>query len=192
MKTKFLVLAACILAAQAVNAQLAVGIKGGVNMTKVDGRSFADEFRYGYHLGGFVTVNLGSRFGVQPEVLFNQYQTRTGTDFSNTYPNGNNLQNVKLNYLTIPIMLNYRLANVLSLQAGPQFGVLISQDKNLLQNGQEAFKSGEFSMAGGLQFNLSKLRLSGRYIVGLNNIGDVGSTEKWKNQNIQLSAGFAF
>jgi hypothetical protein len=194
MKTKFFVLSACIFFAQAAFAQFTVGIKGGTNITKVEGKAFRDEFRYGYHLGGFADIGLGGRLGIQPEVLFNQYQTRADSSFKNVYQNATNFSNykdVKLNYLTIPILLNYKLGNILSLQAGPQFGILISQDKNLLENGKEAFKSGDFSLTGGAQINISKLRLTGRYFVGLNNISDVGDQNKWNNQGYQLSLGIA-
>jgi hypothetical protein len=145
-------------------------------------------------LGGFAEIGLGGRLGIQPEVLFNQYQTRADSSFKNVYQNATNFSNykdVKLNYLTIPILLNYKLGNILSLQAGPQFGILISQDKNLLENGKEAFKSGDFSLTGGAQINISKLRLTGRYFVGLNNISDVGDQNKWNNQGYQLSLGIA-
>jgi hypothetical protein len=97
---------------------------------------------------------------------------------------------VKLSYLTIPLLLNFKPTKVVSLQAGPQYGILMSQDKNLLQNGQSAFKSGEFSLVGGVQLNLATLRLSGRYFVGLNNVSDISNQENWKNQGFQLSVGF--
>jgi hypothetical protein len=194
MKAKFYVLVAGILLAQAAFAQFTVGIKGGTNITKVEGKAFRDEFKYGYHLGGFAEIGLGGRLGIQPEVLFNQYQTRVDSSFKNVYQNASDFSNykdVKLNYLTIPILLNYKLGNILSLQAGPQFGILISQDKNLLENGKEAFKSGDFSLTGGAQINISKLRLTGRYFVGLNNISDVSDQNKWNNQGYQLSLGLA-
>lgn len=194
MKAKFYVLVAGILLAQAAFAQFTVGIKGGTNITKVEGKAFRDEFKYGYHLGGFAEIGLGGRLGIQPEVLFNQYQTRVDSSFKNVYQNAtdfSNYKDVKLNYLTIPILLNYKLGNILSLQAGPQFGILISQDKNLLENGKEAFKSGDFSLTGGAQINISKLRLTGRYFVGLNNISDVNDQNKWNNQGYQLSLGIA-
>ncbi|HEX2533590.1 MAG TPA: outer membrane beta-barrel protein, partial [Chitinophagaceae bacterium] len=105
------------------------------------------------------------------------------------------LRKVKLSYLSIPLMLNYKLiGNFLTLQAGPQFGILINQDKNLIQNGREAFRKGEFSMAGGAQLKISKLRLTGRYVVGLNDIKDIediGDQRKWKSEAIQLSIGLA-
>jgi hypothetical protein len=194
MKARLSVLLACVLFAQAALAQFHLGIKGGANITKVDGKAFRDEFKYGYHLGGFAEIGLGGKFAIQPEVLFNQYQTRVDSSFKNVYENSvtfSNYKDVTLNYLTIPIMLNYKLGKLMTLQAGPQFGVLIDGNKNLLQNGQEAFKNGDFSLAGGAVINISKLRLTGRYFVGLANVSDISDQNKWKNQGFQLSLGFS-
>lgn len=194
MKTKLSVLLALVLLTQAAMAQLNLGIKGGVNITKVDGKAFRDEFRYGYHLGGFAQIGLGGKLAIQPEVLFNQVQTRADSSFKNVYQNSvsiDNYRDVKLTYLSIPLLLNYKLGSLMSLQAGPQYGVLIDQSKNLLQNGQEAFKNGDFSLVGGAQIHISKLRLQGRYFVGLSNISDIDNQNKWKNQGFQLSLGLA-
>lgn len=194
MKTKLSALLALVFFTQAAIAQFHLGIKGGVNITKVQGVAFRDEFRYGYHLGGFAEIGLGGRLGIQPEVLFNQYQTRVDSSFKNVYQNSTNISNyqdVKLNYLSIPLLLNYKLGSLLSLQLGPQYGILIDQSKNLLQNGKQAFKNGDFSMVGGAQIHISKIRLQGRYFVGLNNISDISSENKWNNQGFQLSLGLA-
>ena len=174
----------------AAMAQFSAGVKAGANIIKVDGRSFKDEFKYGYHLGGFVNIGVGGRFSIQPEVLFNQYQTKTDSSFSNIYQSaldGNS--NIKLNYLSVPLLLNYKLGSLLSLQAGPMFSILMDQNKNLLQNGQDAFKKGDFSMLGGAQISLGKIKLNGRYVVGLNNINDIDNKDKWKSQGFQLSLG---
>ena len=40
--------------------------------------------------------------------------------------------------------------------------------------------------------NISKIRLYGRYGVGLNNINEIDDQEKWKNQTVQLGVGLAF
>lgn len=194
MKTKLSALLALVLFTQAAMAQLNFGMKGGVNITKTDGKAFRDEFRYGYHLGAFAEIGLGSKLAIQPEVLWNQYQTRADSSFSNVYQNSvsiSNYQNVKLNYLSIPLLLNYKLGSLLSLQAGPQYGILIDQSKNLIKNGQAAFKNGDFSLVGGAQIHISKLRLQGRYVVGLSNVSDIRDQNKWKNQGFQLSLGLA-
>lgn len=196
MKAKlFLPLVASLLVSQVMMAQLKIGIKGGANVTKIEGKSFKDEFRYGYHLGGFVDIGFGGRLGIQPEVLFNQYSTTVDSNYKEIYQNVFNpayAANVKLNYLSIPLLLNYKLVgNFLTLQAGPQFGILINGDKTLLQNGGDAFKKGEFSMLGGVQLKLAMLRVSGRYQIGLNNINDIDDQDKWKNQGFQVSVGLA-
>ena len=194
MKTKLSALLALVFFTQAAMAQFHLGIKGGVNITKVQGVAFRDEFRYGYHLGGFAEIRLGGKLGIQPEVLFNQYQTRADSSFKNVYQNSvniSNYQDVKLNYLSIPLLLNYKLGSLLSLHLGPQYGILIDQSKNLLQNGKEAFKIGDFWMVGGAQIHISKIRLQGRYFVGLNNINDISNQNKWNNQGFQLSLGLA-
>ena len=86
-------------------------------------------------------------------------------------------------------MLNYNLNKFISLQAGPQFGILLDQDKTLLQNGKDAFKSGNFALAGGVQLNLLKFRVYGRFVGGLTNLDNVGNKESWKTQAIQLGVG---
>ena len=50
-----------------VFAQFHVGVKAGANVTKVDGKSFKDEFRSGYALGGFAEIKLSKKLYLQPE-----------------------------------------------------------------------------------------------------------------------------
>ncbi len=196
MKTKlFLPLAAALFLSQALMAQFHIGIKGGANVTKIDGKSFSQEFEYGYHLGGFAEIGFGGKLGIQPEVLFNQYATTVSSEYEDLYQNvfnPNYQKNVKLNYLSIPLLVNYKLlGKFLTLQAGPQFGVLLDNNKTLLQNGGEAFKNGDLSMLGGVQLKIAALRVSGRYSIGLNNINDIDNQDKWRNQGFQLSVGLA-
>ena len=195
MKTKLsLSLLAALLFSQAMMAQFHIGIKGGANIIKVDGISFKDQFKYGYHIGGFAEIGLGEKLGIQPEVLFNQYSTTLDSNYKSIYQGvfNSNQSSVKLGYLSIPILLSYKLlGNFLSLQAGPQFGVLINQDKTLLQNGGEAFKKGDFSLIAGAQVKLSAIRISGRYVIGLNNINDIDNQDQWKSQGFQVSLGLA-
>jgi Outer membrane protein beta-barrel domain len=195
MKTRLLSLAAALLFSTAMMAQFHIGAKAGTNVTKVNGKSFKDEFRYGYHVGGFVEVRMGNKFVLQPEVLFNQYSTTVDSNFKHIYNNAvssSDQRKVKLNYLSIPILLNYKLiGSFLSLQAGPQFSVLMNNSKTLLQNGGEAFKNGDFSMLAGVQIKVAAIRINGRYAVGLNNLNDIDNQDKWKSQGFQVSVGLA-
>ena len=199
MKTKLAIMAIALLTMQAASAQFRFGPKAGANLVKVNGKSFNDEFRYGYHLGGFAEIVVAKdkdqkqKLSIQPEVLFNQYATTLDSNFKSVYENviSSNQSRVKLNYLSIPILLNYRLVGPIHLHAGPAFSVLMDQNRSILQNGGDAFKKGDFSMIGGAQIRLAKLYLSGRYVIGLANINDIDNKDKWKSQAIQLSIGLS-
>ncbi|HRD58052.1 MAG TPA: porin family protein [Ferruginibacter sp.] len=191
MKIKFLTLAViCLFSSVTLFAQFKVGVKAGADIHKLDGQSFKDKFSFGYHLGGFAEIGLGKKFAVQPEVYFSQTNIDTSSSFSDIYQ-FDSLSKVKLKYLNIPLLLNFKANNFITLQAGPQFSILMDPDNTLVENGHNAFKTGDFSMLGGLQFNISKLRIYGRYTVGLNNINDLDNQEKWKNQKIQVGVGLA-
>jgi len=168
-----------------------VGAKAGANLFKVDGKSFSEEFNFGYTLGAFSEINFNKKWGLQPEVIWNQTNTRTSTSFNEIYPTSTqDLKDVKLNYLSIPLLLTYRPAKILSLEAGPQFGILLDHSKNLLQNGEEAFKKGDLAMLAGAQLNLGGVKIGGRYQIGLANINDIDNRDKWTNQGWQIYAGF--
>ncbi len=190
MKAKLLTLAIVSLLATSAFSQVKIGIKGGATINKITGKSFNDQFTWGYHLGGFATINLGSKIGIQPEVLFNQVNVDSSSHFSDIYQ-FNKVGKVKLSYLSIPLLLNINANKFVTFQVGPQFGVLMNKSKTLVQNGKDAFKGGDFSMLGGLQLNISKLRIFGRYAIGLNNLNDIDNREKWKSQSIQLGVGVA-
>lgn len=191
MKKRSLVLLAGLLCCSlmGISQGLHFGFKAGANIFKVDGKSFKDEFKFGYHLGAFGEIYFTSKFGIQPELLFSQTNFRTGNDFDNVYPNGIGDVKGKLNYLSVPVLFSYRPIKLFSFQLGPQFGTLLNQDKNLVSNGKEAFKKGDISLLAGAQLNLLKFKAGARYVIGLNDINDVGTSNKWKNQGFQVYVG---
>ncbi|MEI9958113.1 MAG: porin family protein [Ferruginibacter sp.] len=189
MKTKLLLTAAVtMISISAFCQKIQIGAKGGVTMNKITGQTFKDEFSYGYHIGGFVSVGLGKKWAIQPEVFFNQVNVDTSSKFSSVYQ-FNKISSAQLKYLTIPVLLNYNAGRLITLQAGPQFGILMNKNNTFMQNGKDAFKSGDLSMLGGVQLNISHFKLYGRYAIGLNSINDIDSKENWKSQSIQLGVG---
>jgi hypothetical protein len=194
MKTKlFLPMLAAVLCSQVAMAQFHVGFRAGANITKIEGKSFKDEFKYGYLLGGFAEIGVSRKFSINPEVLFNQYTGTVSDDYKDIYEGvfNSDQSKVKINYLSIPLVLDYKLLGPIHLQAGPQFSVLMNKDKNFLENGGDAFTKGDLALLGGVQLKLSALRITGRYVVGLNNINDIDNQDKWRSQAFQLTAGFA-
>jgi hypothetical protein len=193
MKKSLVILLVAITASSVSFAQFRIGPKLGANIGKIDGKGFDEQYKLGYHLGAFAEIPLGKKFALQPEVLWNQINSDTVTGFSAIYQNldDQSLQNPQLNYLSIPLLLTYKPAKILSLQAGPQFGILLNKDKTFLQNGQEAFKNGDFSMLFGAQLNILRVRIYGRYAIGLNNINDLPDQEQWKTTGFQVGLGLA-
>jgi hypothetical protein len=192
MKSKSLFLSALlgIFSVAFVQAQgFHIGAKGGVNINKIAGRSFTDEFDYGYSLGGFVDLDFSKKWGLQPELMWSQSKTKTATNFNDIYPTGINSTDVTLNYLTIPVLLSYKPIPLLSLQAGPQFGILLSQTQNVVYSVKDAFKKGDLSMLFGAQLNLGAFKAGARYFIGLNNLNDIDDADKWTNQGFQLYVG---
>jgi hypothetical protein len=168
-----------------------LGVKLGTSLNKVEGQSFKEGFDLSYHAGGFAEIDFNKKWGIQPEVLWNQTSGRR-SNFNSLYvsvANPNGSEKFKLDYLSIPLLLRYNIGSILSLNAGPQFSILLNEDKTLLQSGQSAFKDGDFSMVGGAQLNFKFLRVYGRYNIGLQNINDIDSKDKWTNQQIQLGLG---
>ncbi len=190
MKTKIIPVVILLLISSSLFSQgLTFGIKAGANMGKITGHSFKDEYNLGYHAGAFVTIG-GKKWAIQPEVLFNQVNTDTATSF-NEITGFNNVSKIQLHYLSIPILLNYNISNILALQFGPQFGILMDQNKSLTQNGKDAFKSGDFSLAAGLQLKLLKFRVYGRFVGGTTDVNNISSNDTWKVSMIQLGVGLA-
>ncbi len=180
----FLVIATTTLHAQA---GFRFGIKAGANGDKISGQAFKEGYNLSYHLGGFAEIDLTKKIGIQPELLWSQSTTSKASGLDAIYQTLPN--DVKLDYLQIPILLRYNVNNMFTLLAGPQFSVLVNHKNNLLQNGEAAFKQGDFAMVLGGQFNLKMLRVYGRYNIGLQNINDYGDKNKWTNQQIQLGVG---
>lgn len=170
---------------------LKVGPKVGVNMVKVSGQSFNNQFDFGYNIGGFVEIKLHKNWYLQPEVIFNDNNLKRGSGFDTLYKslNPTAVKNIKLQYLSIPVLLGYKAANILTLQAGLQYGISINKHETLLQNGKEAFKKGDFSILAGGQVNISKFLFSARYAIGLTSLNDLDKQDNWKSQTIQLGVG---
>ncbi len=188
-------------------AEIAFGVKGGLNFATLNGvssPSAAYSNSTGFHAGGYFLFKF-TKIGIQPEIIF----SKQGHDFSYS---GSNYTSA-INYINIPIMLKLYIAAGLNLQAGPQFGFLASSKGDVynsatsgISTGQDLknfVKSTDFSVGLGVGWDLPfGLNFTARYNMGLSDInklsgGSVPSglvssmgTSEAKNQVFQLSAGF--
>lgn len=190
MKTKLVIISLLsVMSITAFSQRVKVGFKGGASVYKLSGKSFKEEFSFGYHAGAFAEIKVFSKFYIQPEILFSQTKVDTSKTFSSVYQ-FKKTGNIQLNYMVFPVLLNYKPINILTLQVGPQFGILINKNNTLLQNGKQAFTTGDFSILGGIQLNINHFKIYGRYVAGLSNINDIDNKEQWRGQSIQLGIGF--
>jgi hypothetical protein len=171
-----------------------VGFKAGVNINKVEGQSYKDQFRYNYSLGGFMQFNFARKFGFQPEVNFVQASAEQTNDFSDIYDDislGGSQIKSKLNYLKTAGLLNINVGPTqrVKLQVGPQWGMLLNQKTDSVRT-QNIFKKGDFSMVGGIMFQLPFVNMGARFEQGLTNINGIDNRDKWKSQSFQVFVGF--
>jgi len=168
--------------------QVAVGIKGGPNFTKLDVNSSVAsnyEGRTGFHGGAFALVKL-TKFGIQPEVQF----SRQGSKFD--------AKSVEFDYVNIPVILKLYTVAGINLQLGPQFGFLNKTAGEILDiNGdpvdaaKSLFKKSDLSLAMGAGWDLPfGLMVEARYNLGLAAIQNNPDLDATKNQVFQVSLGY--
>ncbi|MFZ9718680.1 MAG: outer membrane beta-barrel protein, partial [Chitinophagaceae bacterium] len=106
---KFAFLAILLITATTSFAQgLKFGPKVGANLGKIEGQRFSDQYALSYHAGFFVELKLGDKWAFQPEVLWNQVKVDTVAGFNNIYQQNLRISDLKLNYVSIPVLLNYK------------------------------------------------------------------------------------
>jgi hypothetical protein len=172
---------------------LGFGLKGGVNIANTDISS--DQFtldtksKIGFHGGVFVNLMLSDKFGLQPELLY----SLQGSEYDIPSVEGN----LTLSYLNVPILLRYNINDMLSIHAGPQFGVLMSAEEEFdgdTSDVKDDFKGSDISGAFGIEVDLPmKIGFGARYVLGLSNaLTDDGSfgDAKLKNSTIQVYVKF--
>jgi hypothetical protein len=163
--------------------QAKIGLKAGLNIANVsmDPEVIDKGSRLGFHGGLLAHIHLSPQWGIQPEVLY------SGQGFED---NTNNTE-WKLNYLNIPVMVQYMFDNGFRISAGPQVGFLL--DGKIAESGFEDLdikndlKKIDAGIGVGLGYlSYSGLGIEGRYNHGLTNINDVGSNEL-NNRVFQIS-----
>lgn len=197
-----------IIAVLSISAQaqddISFGVKGGVNFASLTGDDADDlDGRTSFHIGVLVEIPISDEFSIQPELLYSQQGSQVTDSFD-----GITIDNrLNLDYINLPIVGKYYVAENFSLEAGTQFGFNISAESvfdvssdvigGLADDGESEDVSDQISsfdlgavvgagykLEGGLFFQA-------RYVFGFSSVDDAGDTDI-TNANIQLSAGYRF
>src|SRR5215213_6533572 len=165
------------------------GIKAGVNLAKLRPSAFSSaeepstNLKTTAHAGAFVNIPLSTGgFAIQPEIVYSRQgskvsqKTTVGTVTSTT------AYEQDLDYINVPIMLQWKSAGGFFVETGPQAGFLIKGQQegpgtNNESNNKESFDKMDFGWGAGLGF-LSRIGLGigARYNHGFRNIKNDEST----------------
>lgn len=173
------------------------GAKVGVNINKINGKSYKSGFNYNFQAGAFVQINFSNRFGIQPEVSFVQSKSEFTDDETDIYDDifrDGSQKKAVLNYLEIPVLLNINIgpSKRVKLQLGPSYGGLLKQTVDSLISNNNIYKNSEWSAIGGLWIQLPLVNIGARYKIGLTNINAIDNKQTWKGQAIQIFMGLTF
>lgn len=158
------------------------GPKAGINISNYSGGDINSDAKVGYHIGGLLNFGFGEIFSIQPEVLFSTQGAKVENAGSKT--------NYKINYLNVPVMLKFRIANGFYIEGGPQAGFRLSE--NIPDQTINDFaKQLDLSAGAGLGYQSDAgIGIGLRYMAGLSKVGDFSGRDispDFKNSVVQAS-----
>lgn len=190
--------------------ELRFGLKAGVNFANMsidpdEGEKM--DSRTSLHIGGFVEIPITEKFSVQPELLYSSQGSQQKTT-EEIFGEEFNLEvKLKLDYINIPVMAKYYVIDGLAIEAGPQFGILVSAkgdvevsgfgiNESESENIKDQFKTLDIGLGFGASYRLDMgVFFGARYVMGLSDISENNDPDdvfKVKNNVFQLSVGYTF
>jgi len=165
------------------------GLKAGINASNFSGDLKDNKMRNGLHIGFVSEIIISDKFSLQPELLYSAqgYKDETPGAFSKQ----------KFDYVNLPVLVKYYVANNISIEAGPQVGYLINainrnNDGNTTIPEQSKV---DFGVDLGLSYELNNgIFFQGRYNLGITNVNasSNASAFTYANSVFQLSIGCFF
>lgn len=140
--------------------------------------------------GVYGNFNLYNKFYIQPELLYSQQYNIV----ENSGENWLFLQEAKVDYLNIPMLVQYELVEGLRVAAGPQVGFPLHSpdaDNGFFDMG-ETLRVADFGAVGGIRYQLPGIGLGvfARYTHGLSNMAQEGQG-KAKNRLCSFGLSYA-
>ena len=174
------------------------GIKGGMNISSISDDGYDDtKSKVGYYGGVFVNIPASESFSIQPEVIYNNLGSEVKT---NLYS-----QKLNLNYITVPVMFQFKATPQFYLEAGPEFGFLVSADSKTTWNNststaeldKDNFNNFNMGVGLGAGFDITKnVGINARYVAGFSDVtkpsSDPSTNAKNKNNTFQVGLNFKF
>lgn len=186
MKSYLLAIATIFIIAGTATAQnINIGVKGGLNYYNVNFDNNTEfDSQVGLHAGLLGHIHLNHDFALQPELLFSMQGAETGNS------------NLKLDYINIPVLIQYMFDNGFRLQAGPQLGFLLnakSEQNNSSTDVKDDFKSIDAGLSVGVSYvhPPTGFGVDARYNHGFSDITE-NSNVTATNRGFQLGVFYLF
>lgn len=168
--------------------RLHFGLKAGGNYSDFYNGDIDTEGIAGFHAGAIVAFDINQKFSVQEEFLF----STQGTKLKGGLSDGKDL---KLSYVSVPIVLKYKTNFGIYIEAGPQIGILVSEDFKEITNNDFAKKI-DGGVVGGIGYQFQNgLGVGARYYLGLTDVSKIKSTTintDFQNNMAQVSLFYIF
>lgn len=159
------------------------GLKAGLSAANFSNSNFHDrKGRVGFVGGVFAKMPLGksNMVSLRPEFLFIMKGATVNRDsFSDV--------SFKLNYLELPVSLDFNLFAIFNVHAGLQAGTLISKVKDGF-----AVKDLDAGWHLGAGIDLGNIGLHARYNSSFTKVFDILANDKTRNWNLTVAASFSF
>lgn len=196
MKKIFLSLVLAVTLGIAAKAQtFDLGIKAGVNLSKLNADFASEENRLGYQVGAWARLGGGGVF-LQPELYFGSKGTKFVRVVQNNGTEVSTEGSVRFTTMDIPVLLGTRIGGQslgLRLMAGPvisfnldeksSFGAAFNQATDF-----QSYKDQSFAAQFGAGLDVGNLSVDLRYESGLTNLSN-SDRYKQKANLFQLSLG---
>ncbi len=183
------------------------GLKAGLNVSDINnGASGTDmKAKTGLYVGVTASIPVSDEFSVQPELIYNQLGAKTNLyDFGGII--GNVSTTTKLDYISLPVMLQYNFPSNFYLELGPEFSYMVSAKQGLSTSiispstdiNMDYLNRLNVGAGFGAGYNLNKnIGISARYTLGLTGLGKNGNVTDYfldsaKNNNLQVGVNFKF
>lgn len=191
MKKYLLSAALLIVISISAQAQFSLGVKGGVNFSKINADNLNESTKTGYQAGVF--ARFGNAFYLQPEV----YLSSTGGRFTTT-DNGNFSAKVNFTNLSVPVLVGHSFGSKdlnFRLMVGPVYTYALDKSESFSDNANAAvadfghYKNSTIGFQAGGGVDIGPITADLRYEGGLTKISD----DFGQHQNLwALSVGFKF
>ncbi len=180
------------------------GIKAGMNVSSLSKDAALEDqgSKIGFNAGVFATIPVATSFNIQPEVLYSEYGDKYDqVVLGNRYSSARHLD-----YIAVPVMFQYNFVPNFYVEAGPEFGFLVSA-KNKLKNetnNNTLNESGDYKdqlntfnfglgLGAGYYFT-DNIGITARYVAGLTDIAKnrPNGSDAVRNNVFQVGLAFKF